>query len=275
MIIFGLVLLGLCAGSFVSAFVWRLHEQATNKKLSKKQRKDLSIVSGRSMCSHCKHTLAWPDLVPVLSWLALQGKCRYCRQKIEDTPLPEILLAGLFVGSYLAWPYGFDIAGIVLFVLWLKFLIAFMVLAVYDLRWMLLPNQVVYPLIGLACLQVVIKMFVSQEVSSVLVGAVSGFVVIGGLFYGLFWISDGKWIGGGDVKLGFMIGPLVGGAVDSLLVIFLASFLGSIIAVPLLLTKSLKASSRIPFGPFLLIGAIVTYLYGSRIADWYIAQFLG
>jgi prepilin signal peptidase PulO-like enzyme (type II secretory pathway) len=105
MIIAVLVVLGLCFGSFANALVWRVHEQAgqaAKKKPDKKYLKQLSVAKGRSMCPNCKHELVAKDLIPVLSWLALGGKCRYCAKPISiQYPLVEVALASLFVVSYL------------------------------------------------------------------------------------------------------------------------------------------------------------------------------
>lgn len=264
-----LVLLGLCFGSFVNAFVWRLHE-LENGKLSNKQKKELSVVRGRSMCVHCHHELAWYDLLPVLSWISLRGKCRYCGKSISaQYPAIELLMSALFVGSYLGWPYDFTPVGWLLFGLWLVFVVCFVALAVYDLRWMELPNKIIYPLTGLAIVQVFFRGVAVDDLAGSIIGAFLGFLVIGGLFYGLFQVSGGKWIGGGDVKLSFMIGPLVGGALSGVMVIFLASVLGTLVSLPLMAKKSLRVTSRIPFGPFLLVATMIAYLYGDRIIDWY------
>lgn len=273
MIVAALVVLGLAFGSFVSALTWRLRQQDTRKKLTKKQKRELSMVHGRSMCSHCGHELAWFDLLPVVSWVLLRGKCRYCGHRIEDSPLVELGMAGLFVWSYLAWPLGFDSSGTVLFVFWLVFLVGFVALVVYDFKWMELPNKIVYPLVVLAVMQVVFRMIVEDGAPGVLAEAFWGFLAIGGLFYALFQVSGGKWIGGGDVKLGFVIGPLVGGPVASILVIFVASLMGTLVSLPLIIKKSLQTSSRIPFGPFLLAATVIVYLYGNRLIDLYWGMF--
>ncbi len=265
---------GLCFGSFVSALVWRLHEQSTRKKLSAKQKQQLSIVHGRSMCPHCRHELAWYDLLPLVSWLSLGGKCRYCHKPIEDSPWVEVLMAFLFVGSYLAWPYGFDWQGMVLFVFWLTFLVGFVALTVYDLRWMLLPNRIVYVLIGLAGLQVAFKLLAYPGMVSTLLEAAMGCLAIAGTFYALFQLSKGTWIGGGDVKLGIIIGLVVGGPLAAVLVLFLASTLGTLYALPQMIRKTLSPTSRIPFGPFLLAATMIVYLSGTRIAEWYLDTFL-
>lgn len=269
-----LLVLGLCFGSFTNALVWRLHKQEEQKKLTKKQRRDLSIIHGRSMCVHCRHTLAWYDLLPVVSWLSLKGKCRYCGKPIDDSPLVELTTAALFMWSYVAWPYGWEALGVVLFGFWLVFLVGFMALAIYDLKWMLLPNRIVYFLIGLSAVQVLVKLIMSEDKGLVVSEAFWGFVTIGGLFYGLFQVSKGKWIGGGDVKLSFMIGLLVGGPLNSILAIFVASFTGSLVSIPMMARKTLKPNSHIPFGPFLLFATIVVYLYGTRLAEWYTTTLL-
>lgn len=266
-----LVLLGLAWGSFVNAFVWRLHELETRNKLSKQQKRELSVLHGRSMCVHCHHQLAWYDLLPVVSWAALGGKCRYCHKPISwQYPLVELATAGLFVLSYISWPFGLNtFAGIASFFIWLIILVALVALIVYDLRWMLLPDRIVLPLIILAIVQVLLRAIISHDPAEVLIGALFGLLSIGGLFWLLFRISGGRWIGFGDVKLAFVIGPLVGSGRFALMVIFLASIIGTLVSLPSLAKKSLNISSQIPFGPFLITATIIVYLYGEQIFDWY------
>ncbi len=96
----------------------------------------------------------------------------------------------------------------------------------------------------------------------------------GGIFYVLFQASSGKWIGGGDVKLGWVLGLVVATPARSLLLIFAASVLGSLISLPLLAAKRLKPTSVIPFGPFLILAAIVVQLFGHTILYWYQRNFV-
>lgn len=262
-----LAVLGLSLGSFANALVWRLHTQPQTKSLKLKA-KDLSMLHGRSMCVHCHHVLTWYDLLPVVSWLSLGGKCRYCKKPISvQYPLVEILTAALFVMSYMVWPNGFDGIGATLFVFWLVLIVGFMAMFVYDLRWMILPDRLTYPLIALAGLQVVIHSVWARDFS-IIVGSVMGLVVVGGLFYVLFQISDGKWIGGGDVKLGFILGLLAGGIIEGMLLIFIASLLGTLTSIPLIAKKG-GLKKRIPFGPLLITATIFVYLFGQNILDWY------
>jgi prepilin signal peptidase PulO-like enzyme (type II secretory pathway) len=272
-----LILLGLCFGSFVNALVWRLHEQAklaTSKKKRTKEYQALSLAHGRSMCVYCHHELAAKDLVPVFSWLALRGKCRYCRKPIAwQYPLVELLTTVLFVASYLAWPLRLQGAEWAMFALWLALLVGFMALIVYDLRWMLLPNRLVFPLFAPAALSVLLRSGINSSFQPIL-SAFLGVLVGGGIFYLIFQVSAGKWIGGGDVKLGFLLGLILGSGQKAFLLLFVASLLGTLCILPLLATKRIGRTSRIPFGPFLVAGAVVVELWGQRLLDWYLGTAL-
>lgn len=264
MIVAVLIVLGLCFGSFVNALVWRLHEQR------KKASKDLSILHGRSMCPDCHHSLAAPDLVPVLSWLSLGGRCRYCKKPISaQYPLVELGTASLFVASYVWWPAQFGLAQTIMFVLWLVLLTGLMALAVYDLRWMLLPNKLMYPLSAVALGQAIVRIIAAPSPLHQLADCVGAVLLGGGIFYLLYQASHGKWIGGGDVRLGWLLGLTVATPQDSLLFIFLGALAGSLVSVPLLFKHRLQARSLIPFGPFLILGAIIVQLFGGDIWMWY------
>ena len=278
MIISVLAVVGLCLGSFVNALVWRLHEQAeqaSKTKPDKKYLKHLSITRGRSMCPHCKHELVSTDLVPVLSWLALKGKCRYCSKPVSPQyPLVEVTLAIVFVISYVWWPVAFDGPQKAIFGLWLVLLTGLLALLVYDVRWLLLPNRIVYPLSLIAVVQAVISIASDAQPARALANTVLAVAVGGGLFYLLFQVSKGRWIGGGDVKLGWLLGLIVATPARSLLLIFLASVGGSLVSVPLLMSGRLKRSSIIPFGPFLIIAVVIVQLFGVDILHWYKQTFI-
>lgn len=251
-----LILLGLVLGSFVNAFVWRLHQKK-------------NWVSDRSECDHCHHKLAPKDLIPVASWLMLRGKCRYCGKPIGDSPVTELALPLLFVLSYLFWPQPLEGEGLMTFIFWLVFLVGFTILAVYDIRWFLLPNKVVFPLIGLAILQLALQLLFFDAALRDVLGAALGVLIISGSFYVLFVVSKGAWIGFGDVKLGVVLGILAGGPLPALLLLFLASMLGMIYSLPLLMAGKAGRKSHIPFGPFLLAAMVLVQLFGADILGWY------
>jgi len=261
MIVLLLIVLGLLFGSFINALVWRLHEK-----------KDW--VSDRSECPNCHHKLAALDLVPVLSWVFLRGKCRYCHKPIPDSPFVEVALPALFVVSYAFWPEPLHGVGLFAFVFWLVFLVGFLALAVYDLKWFLLPNVIVFPLIALACVQIVGELLWGGTWNQ-LAGSAIGALVMSGLFYAIFILSKGRWIGFGDVKLAIVLGLLVGGALPALLVLFIASLLGTIVSLPLVLVGKANRKSHLPFGPMLIAGTVIVMLFGASIIDWYSGLILG
>ncbi len=259
MIIFFLILSGLAFGSFVNAFVWRLHSGQ-------------DWVRGRSECSKCHHPLAVKDLVPVFSWLALRGKCRYCHKKITDNPVAELAVPALFVISYLAWP---PLSGQALFdfVFWLIFLVGFVALAMYDLKWFLLPDVIVFPLICLALLQVSGDWLLYDHSWQQLFGPAMGVAAISGVFLVIYAVSKGSWIGFGDVKLGVVLGLLAGGVMEGFFVLLVASLLGTLIALPMVVSGKANRKSHLPFGPLLIAGTIVVQLWGSGMLDWYLGLF--
>lgn len=273
MVIGLLVLFGLCMGSFVEAVSWRLHEQDSHKKLTAKQRRELSIMRGRSMCAHCRHQLAWYDLVPLLSWLSLGGKCRYCRKPIGRQAIAlEVMTASLFVLSWQFWPLIIMRApGVswLVFALWLAVVVHFVLLAIYDIRWMLLPNKVVASLtVTSVVLWVAREYFLRFELLS-LVNVAASVAILAGLFWLLYQISDGKWIGGGDVKLGVPLGIIVAEPVHAGLVLFIASLLGSIVGVAVAARKRSRRA-QVPFGPFLIVATFIVLLFGDWLIDWYL-----
>jgi len=264
-----LFVLGLCLGSFINALVWRIHETEGQKRLSSKKKKELSILRGRSMCIYCHHLLKWYDLIPVISWLSLRGKCRYCHKPIHwQYPLVELSTALLFVGSYIFWPVSISGAEWISFITWLVCLVGLVALFVYDVKYMLLPNKIVFPLLYIASIGVIVEAIARKD-TSVIVEAAMGTIVGGGLFYVLFQVSGGKWIGGGDVKLGFLLGIIVGSPALSFLMIFLASLVGTIYVLPLMASKKLNVKAQIPYGPFLIVGATIAVLFGQQILQWY------
>jgi prepilin signal peptidase PulO-like enzyme (type II secretory pathway) len=270
--IFFIFIFGLIFGSFINALEWRLHqkEEADLNKINLDN--SLSIVNGRSVCPNCRHQLNALDLIPLVSYLLLGGKCRYCRKKINwQYPVVELLTALTFVIFYLFWPYSLASAnGIFLLIISLLILIGLVALFIYDLKWYILPTSIIYVLFGLAFIYKILFYFtIDQSFSSVVVGSLVGLLIGGGLFYLTFILSKGQWIGGGDVRLGTLLGFFLGGPINSLIFLFLASFIGSLYSIVLLLTKKANRKSLIPFGPFLILGAILVQLF-----SWHFRLFI-
>jgi prepilin signal peptidase PulO-like enzyme (type II secretory pathway) len=222
------------------------------------------------MCPHSHHTLATNDLNPVISWLSLRGRCRYCGEQItKQYPLVELVTALLVVATYAWWPVDFEGIQIALLSVWLVILTGLMALLVYDARWYILPDRVMKPLAYLAATYALLSVFAADSAPKALLNIILAVLVGGGVFYILFQVSNGKWIGGGDVKLGWLLGLIAGTPGRSILFIFLAALIGTLFSLPLLLTHRLKRSSVVPFGPFLIIALIIVQLFGHDILNWY------
>lgn len=289
MVILIVAFLGLAFGSFVNALVFRLHMQSkrrlavSDKRLAKKAKgqqlkaSSYSVLKGRSMCPHCRHQLEAIDLIPLISWLALRGKCRYCNKPISaQYPLVELSTAALFLLSYILFPY-YNLAPItynLLLLLWLAILTGLIALFVYDLKWMILPNKIVFPLIFLASAHAFILMLQSDSVGQWLLGLGGSLAVSFGLFYLLFQLSDGRWIGGGDVKFSVVYALLLADPLKSGMVLFAASLIGTTLVLPSLLNKQRDLKAKLPFGPLLITATIIVYLFGHHLAVAY-SSFVG
>lgn len=279
-----LIILGLVFGSFVNALVWRVHEQskAVSGKRKGEQPTDdskfltlnasrYSVISGRSQCVNCGHILAAKDLVPVLSWLALRGHCRYCQKPIsKQYPTIELLLAVLFVLSYIFWPLALTGGQWLLFGTWLAASVGLLALAVYDLRWMLLPNRILHPTLFVALTGTVgYILFFSKDIAHSFWLLALSILVASGFFAAIYVFSRGKWIGFGDVRLGLVTGTLLATPAKSFLMIFLASILGTLSVLPALIAGRKKLVAKIPFGPFLIVATFIALLFGQSVIDWY------
>lgn len=243
-----LVLAGLVAGSFVSAWLHRLRTGA-------------SVAVGRSACPSCSHQLAWYDLLPVASWLLLSGRCRYCRQPISwQYPALEVTLAALFALAPLGW-------GSVALVAYLAACLLLVAAAAYDARWMELPDSISWLLLATAALRIVGDGLATGQWGAVLLNALVGAATAGG-FFGLQYVaSRGRWIGSGDIILGAAAGLLVGWP-GSLLVLVVAYVTGGIVATPLLLLRRRGWNTAVAFGPFIALGTWAALRFGSGLMTW-------
>jgi len=258
---------GAAVGSFLNVVVFRLENE---------QR----IIKDRSKCPHCRHVLAWYDLIPIFSFLFLLGKCRYCSRNISaQYPLVETSTGILFV---LVVNHGLDsttsimqrpeIAISVLYTLFIAS--SLVVLFVYDLRHYIIPDEIVYPAI---CVSFVYKLFESLSFDYLNLGAgisefVSYFLIpaiaAGAFFYIIVITTKGRGMGGGDVKFAFLIGLVLGWPATALALFFSFVF-GSTAGIILVLINKKNMKSTIPFGPFLVLGTFVALFFGREIMGWY------
>ena len=226
-------LFGLALGSFLNCVIYRLeHNQ--------------SFLRGRSYCPYCQHQLDLRDLIPVLSFLILRGKCRYCQQKISwQYPLVEIFTGLIFL---LIINYQLSIINFII----APFLI---IIFIYDLKHYIIPDKIIYPAILIAAI------FNFTNWLSAL-GAAAFFLII-------VLVSRGKWMGVGDIKLGFLMGLLLDWP-SVLIALFLAFMTGAIIGIGLIVSGKKSLKSEVPFGPFLIGGTFIAMFWGQQIINWYL-----
>ncbi len=244
MITFLVAILGLVVGSFLNAVIYRLHV-------------GVSFMRGRSYCPHCKHNLVAMDLIPLVSFLLLRGRCRYCQKPISwQYPLVEAAMSVSFILLY--WQFGLTSA----FFVYLVYACLLMLIFVFDLKYYLILDKVSIPAIVLAFILSALVLKIS--VVSLFFGALLG----GGFFLLQFLVSRGRWIGGGDIRLGVLMGMMLGWP-HVLVALVSAYFLGSIIGVGLILTRRKKWHSQVPFGTFLTLATYAAFFIGPAVVDYY------
>lgn len=216
-----------------------------------------SIVHPPSHCPKCQRRLTVLDLVPVLSYVFLGGKCRSCGNKISwFYPFIELMTGVLFAFAY--WQLGWGIELIVAFF----FISLLVIIVVSDLAYMLIPDKVLIFFLPLLAIGRVLSPLTPWWDS--FVGAVVGF----GILYIIAVLSNGG-MGGGDIKLFFLIG-LVLGTIDTLLTLFLAAVIGMIVGITVLSKNKQGRKTPIPFGPSIALAAVIVYFYGDLLINWYL-----
>ena len=199
-------ILGAAFGSFAGAQVWRLRarqlveDKKAGEKVSAKEFKKLSPLikktsKDRSRCLSCGHILAWYDLIPLVSWLLLRGKCRYCKKFIGWTEfLLEVGMAALFALSVFLWPMPLtSFWQIMMLALWLAALVLLAILFVYDLRWLLLPDIVNIPFIVLGAVFASVKLYLSSDFTSTLTSLLGAVFVLSGIYLLLYLFSKARY----------------------------------------------------------------------------------
>lgn len=256
MLIF-IFIFGLIIGSFLNVVILRL-------------KSGQDIIWSRSNCPHCQHQLTAVDLFPLVSFLWLRGRCRYCHSQIAwQYPMVELATGLLFLFSFnqiLAESGIIDwLFFIKLFIIWLS-IASLIIIFVYDLKWMLIPDSVVLPS---ALIIFLLNWLIGYEIWNLLLGVFLGF----GFFAIQYFISGGRWIGGGDLRLGIFMGCLLGFE-GTILALFLAYISGAIISLILLALKRVSVKSAVPFGVFICPAILIVWFFGENLINWYLAFLL-
>lgn len=250
---FAIFLFGLFIGSFLNVVIIRLN---TGKR----------FVRGRSMCMRCGKELAWFELLPVLSFLVLRGKCRTCKKDISfQYPIVELITALVFTLLYIKLPLanGFSALSWIGFGYALVVSSLLMVIAVYDLRHKIIPDSVVYPFILLSLAPLAYHAL--TDPSFLLLPAIASGAMVALPFFLLWFFSRGAWMGFGDVKLALGIGWLLGVS-GGFAAVLLSFWIGGVFGLFLIgLNRTYTIKSQVPFAPFLIAGACIAGAWGVTI----------
>ncbi len=241
-------LLGALIGSFLNVCIYRLPRRE-------------SIAWPGSHCPACSHLIDWYDNVPLASYLILRGRCRHCKTPISIRyPVVEALNAFGYIA--VLWFFGPSWPAAAYGLLYS----ALLVVAGTDLSHKIIPNVITFPgiVVGVFCAATVLPLGLINSLIGLLVG--------GGILWVLAWVSPflfGKeGMGGGDIKLLAMIGAFLGWK-PALMTIMVGAFLGSLVGITLIVAKRINRDDHIPFGPFLVCGALVALFFGQSILAWY------
>jgi len=257
MIKFFIFLFGLIVGSFLNCIVYRLKTGE-------------NFLKGRSFCPNCKHVLNFWDLIPVLSFIILKGRCRYFQKPISwQYPLVELATGILFVFAAQLTINNQQLTAFNFFnFCYLLIVFCFLiVIFVFDLKHYLILDKVIYPAIIIALIFnfqfLISKQFLIFKYSILSAfGAATFFLLI-------VLVSRGKWMGVGDIKLAFLMGLFLGWP-EILVALFLAFSIGAIVGLILIFLKKKTLKSEIPFGPFLVTGTFLALFFGQKIIDFYL-----
>ena len=250
-------ILGSVVGSFLNCVIYRLETGQ-------------GFVFGRSFCPHCKHFLGWKDLIPILSFLILKGKCRYCQNRISfQYSLVELSTAFLFLLNFYQFWNHITLSGFI-DLIFLFIISSFLILIfVYDLKHYLIPDKVIHSTIGFTLLYQFFKVWNFGhwnlfEIWNLVIGILPSL-----FFLAIILISKETWMGWGDFKLSILMGLFLGWP-KILVALFFAFFSGAIVGLMLIFLKRKTIKSQIPFGPFLVSGTFLAMFFGEKIINWYL-----
>jgi len=265
------LVLGLLVGSFLNVVIHRLpimmqrdwRAQAREfLELPVEPTTTFNLVLPNSHCPHCDHEIRPWENIPLVSWLALRGKCSSCRASISRRyPLIE-LLCGL-LSAYVAWHFGFSWqAGAMLLLTW-----GLLAMSMIDVDHQLLPDSLVLPLLWLGLIANYFGLF--APLPDAVWGAVAGYLCLWSVYW-LFKLVTGKeGMGYGDFKLLAMLGAWGGWQVLPL-TILLSSVVGAVLGTVMLRVQKADSGTTIPFGPYLAIAGWVALLWGDEITSAYL-----
>lgn len=261
MIVFFLFSFGLAVGSFLNVLIDRLP-------------RDESVVRGRSYCERCKKSLLWYDLIPLVSFVLLKGKCRYCHSPISFYyPTVELATGLMFVLTFFFIDQGVftledrggmepllggDFLDFITLSFYLFIVATLIVVFFADLKYGIIPDKIVYLAIIVVSIFLIRQLADPNILISNVLSAIGAFL----FFFLLYLVTRGRGMGFGDVKLVFLLGLFLGFP-KIILALYFAFLTGAFVGCILILWRKKRLSASIPFGPFLSAGAFIAMFLGD------------
>lgn len=267
-------ILGLLVGSFLNVVIYRLPEMmrrnwseqcAELRGEAFEKQPAFNLISPRSACPECGHKISVWENIPIISYLVLRGRCSQCHERIPlRYPLVEAVTAVL--SGVVAWHFGYGIitAAVLMFV-W-----ALIVLAVIDINTQLLPDDITLPLLWLGLLINLNDVFTDSQSS--IIGAVAGYLSLWSIYWCFKLLTGKEGMGYGDFKLLSAIGAWLGWSMLPVVIIF-SSLVGALVGIGLIIAAKLQKNIPIPFGPYLVGGALIALFWGGELTHRYLGLF--
>ena len=264
-------ILGLMVGSFLNVVIYRLPEMMKRSWLQQcaelqgeaaKASPPFNLFTPRSTCPHCGHKITAWENIPVISYLMLRGRCSDCRARISPRyPIIEALTA--LMSGFVAWHYGYGFVALAALI----FVWALIALAVIDLNTQLLPDDITLPLLWIGLLININQGF--TDIQSAVIGAIVGYLSLWSIYWCFKLITGKEGMGYGDFKLLAAIGAWLGWSMLPV-VILLSSLVGAFVGIGLILAAKLHRNIPIPFGPYLVGGALIALFWGEQLIHTYL-----
>ncbi|MFA7412195.1 MAG: prepilin peptidase [Tissierellaceae bacterium] len=246
-------LYGLIIGSFLNVCIYRIPWEE-------------SIVFPSSHCPSCRTKLRWYDNIPLVSYLSLMGKCRYCGEEISPQyPIVEFLNGIIYITIYKYMGLSLD------FIFYALILSILIVIALIDIQHMIIPDILVLILVGTGLIYKLLA-YIIYKTPLALLDSIGAMVLPSILFFLIIYLSKGG-MGDGDLTLIGSLGFILG-IRHVFLTVFLSFVLGGLISILLLALKVRGRKDPIPFGPFIILGFFITVLWGEQLISWYISSFI-
>jgi len=266
-----ITILGLLVGSFLNVVIYRLPEMMKRSWLQQcaelrgetaEALPAFNLFTPRSTCPHCGHKISAWENIPIISYLVLRGRCSRCHARISPRyPIIEALTA--LMSGFVAWHYGY---GFVAFAA-LIFVWSLIALAVIDLNTQLLPDDITLPLLWIGLLVNINQGF--TDIQAAVIGAIAGYLSLWSIYWCFKLITGKEGMGYGDFKLLAAIGAWLGWSMLPV-VILLSSLVGALVGIGLILAAKLNRNIPIPFGPYLVGGALIALFWGEELVHIYL-----